>query len=317
VAICANCGRENDDNARYCKDCGKSVRASASPPVNSTPCPTCGTAVPAGLAFCPACGSRARQASSGPSCPKCGTPSAPGAKFCGVCGTSFGAPAADPAAKAPAAGAGLAIVDEAGKVLGRHALTGDETTVGRGDASSIAFADDLFLSPLHAKLTMKDGRLLLRDLGSRNNTWYFIEEPHRLVDGDIILIGSQMIRFKRLGYPGPHPPEHDSTRRMGSLIPSADIARLTQLRADGSERDVCHLSPGRHLTIGREKGDWLFPFDPSMSSTHAQIRSEDADFVVVDAGSRNGVAIAVRGEVALKNGSRMLVGDKLMRVELP
>jgi len=29
------------------------------------------------------------------------------------------------------------------------------------------------------------------------------------------------------------------------------------------------------------------------------------------------VAVAVRGEVALKHGSRMLVGDKLMRVELP
>lgn len=210
---------------------------------------------------------------------------------------------------------GLAVVDEAGKVLGRHGIAGDETTIGRGDAS-ISFPDDLFLSPLHAKLTLKDGRLLLRDLGSRNNTWHFIEEPHRLVDGDILLIGSQVIRFKRLGYPGPHPPEHDSTRRMGSLIPSADIARLTQVRADGSERDVCHLSPGRHLTVGREKGDWLFPFDPSMSSTHAQIRSEDADFVVVDAGSRNGVAVAVRGEVALKNGSRMLVGDKLIRVEM-
>jgi pSer/pThr/pTyr-binding forkhead associated (FHA) protein len=104
---------------------------------------------------------------------------------------------------------------------------------------------------------------------------------------------------------------------MGSLIPSADIARLTQLRADGSERDVCHLSPGRHLTIGREKGDWLFPYDPSMSSVHAQIRSEDADFVVMDAESRNGVAVAARGEVPLQHGSRMLVGDKLIRIAMP
>ena len=33
-----------------------------------------------------------------------------------------------------------------------------------------------------------------------------------------------------------------------------------------------------------------------------------------DAGSRNGVGVAVRGEVGLKHGSRMLVGDKLFRV---
>ena len=54
-----------------------------------------------------------------------------------------------------------------------------------------------------------------------------------------------------------------------------------------------------------------------MSSVHAQIRSEDADFVVVDAASRNGVAVAVRGEVLLKNGSKMLAGDELIRVEMP
>ena len=222
--------------------------------------------------------------------------------------------AAIPAAGGRGAGAvTLYLIDENGRELGRYPLSSDETIIGRGDAD-VAFPDDQFMSPLHAKLTYRDGHLLLRDLGSRNNTWFFIGEAYKLVDGDLLLIGSQVFRFRRLGYPGPHPPEHDSTRRMGSLTPSADIARLTQLRADGSERDVCHLSPGRHITIGREKGDWLFPFDPSMSSVHAQIRSEDADFVAVDAGSRNGVAVAVRGEVGLKNGSRMLVGDKLFRV---
>src|SRR5207245_1301163 len=95
---------------------------------------------------------------------------------------------------------------------------------------------------------------------------------------DLLLIGSQVIRFRRLGYPGPHPPDADATRRMGSLIPSADIASLTQLRSDGSARDVIQLSPGRDIVIGREQGDWTFPYDPSMSARHATIRSEDADF---------------------------------------
>ena len=97
-----------------------------------------------------------------------------------------------------------------------------------------------------------------------------------------------MFRFRRLGYPGPRPPEQDATRRMGSLIPGADIASITQLRSDGSARDVVHLSPGRTVTTGREQGDWQFPYDPSMSSLHASVRSEDADFVITDMGSRNG-----------------------------
>ena len=77
-----------------------------------------------------------------------------------------------------------------------------------------------------------------------------------------------------------------------------------------------HLSPGRTITIGRERGDWIFPYDPSMSGTHAQVRSEDADFIVQDAGSRNGVAVAVRSDRQLRNGSRVLVGDKLLKVEI-
>jgi hypothetical protein len=54
-----------------------------------------------------------------------------------------------------------------------------------------------------------------------------------------------------------------------------------------------------------------------MSGQHALIRSEDADFVVVDAGSRNGIAVAARGATPLKDGSRVLVGDKLLRIEIP
>jgi predicted component of type VI protein secretion system len=82
-------------------------------------------------------------------------------------------------------------------------------------------------------------------------------------------------------------------------------------------RDTFHLSPGRDVSIGRDRGDWIFPYDPSMSGQHAMIRSEDADFVLTDAGSRNGVAVAARGDVVLRKGSRFLAGDKLMTVETP
>lgn len=278
-------------------------------PLSGT-CPNCRNAVVPGLPFCPQCGQHLLAAGAGPACPHCGTPLANRAKFCAACGR--------PAAAMQMGAAGqmsLALIDEGGKVLQRYPVTGEETTIGREDAD-IAFPDDTFMSPLHAQISVHGGEIQVRDLGSRNGTWFFISEPHRLLDGDLVLVGSQVIRFRRLGYPGPHPPERDATRRMGSLIPSADIASLTQLRADGSARDTIHLSPGRHVTIGRDEGDWIFPYDPSMSGTHAQIRSEDADFIIVDAGSRNGVGISVRGEVALKHGSRILTGDKMLRVEL-
>ena len=80
---------------------------------------------------------------------------------------------------------------------------------------------------------------------------------------------------------------------------------------------MLHLTPGRDVKLGRDAGDWSFPYDPSMSSQHAIIRSEDADFVLADAGSRNGVAVAARGDIPLRKNSRVLVGDKLLVVEMP
>ena len=66
---------------------------------------------------------------------------------------------------------------------------------------------------------------------------------------------------------------------------------------------------------GREAGDWVFPYDPTMSGRHAEIRSEDSEFFVHDANSRNGVAMSVRGERALSRGQRLLIGDQILRVE--
>jgi len=48
-------------------------------------CPKCSSAVPAGAKFCNECGASLRPAA----CPKCGTASAPGAKFCIECGTAM------------------------------------------------------------------------------------------------------------------------------------------------------------------------------------------------------------------------------------
>jgi pSer/pThr/pTyr-binding forkhead associated (FHA) protein len=287
------------------------------------PCPFCGAQANGLLPFCPHCGRRLTAPGSGPSCARCGSAVPVGTQFCATCGAPLveSAPprrssGAHPSGTRVGATIFLVLLDEAGHEQQRFERRSPDTTIGRQDGD-IRFPDDVFLSPLHAKISWEQDGLVVRDLGSRNGTWVFLEAPYRLQDGDLLLIGSQVIRFRRLGYPGPHAPDADATRRMGSLIPSADIASLTQLRSDGSPRDVVQLSPGRDVAIGREQGDWLFPYDPSMSARHVLVRSEDADFVVVDANSRNGVALAARGDMPLRHLSRVLVGDKLLRLEIP
>ncbi len=347
MTICAHCGRRNEGESRFCMDCGKplsvsamavapaaagavpATRVAAAAGLGDMLCSSCGRSIDSTQPFCAFCGAKlgsSAVATAASTCPKCGTPIAsPDFKFCPNCASPLAGVAAEPheetavlsAQRAAATQyATLVMLGEDGSRGAKFPLAGEEMTIGRAGAD-LTFADDPYLSPIHALFMWKDAKMSMRDLGSRNGTWIFLEGPHRLVDGDLILIGSQLLRFRRLGYPGPHPPEADATRRMGSLVPSADIASLAQLRADGSVRDVIHLSPGRDVAIGRDRGDWPYPYDPSMSGAHAIIRSEDADFVLADAGSRNGVAVAARGDIALKKGSKILVGDKLMMVEIP
>src|SRR5881394_3614310 len=306
LGTCEYCGRQNEAGAQFCSDCGKpltkaaAARAAVSAGggggvVSRTSSPPSPGATPIEGA-CPLCGSVQAQSGGGGGGNTVERRSIPDRR-------------ADHSLT-------LILVSEMATEVARFDRKHSSTTIGRTEGD-IRFPDDQFLSPLHAKLSWEEGRLEVRDLGSRNGTWVFLEAPHRLADGDLFLIGSQVIRFRRLGYPGPHAADADATKRMGSMVPSADIASLTQLRSDGSSRDVVQLSPGRDVHIGRERGDWIFPYDPSMSAQHATVRSEDADFVLLDDHSRNGVAIAARGAMVLRHGSRIMVGDKVLRVELP
>ena len=284
-------------------------------------CPRCDRAVDPNLPYCGHCGARIDASGETERCESCGALYQVGVDlFCARCGNRVGAPGAGaPTAGSPAAakkrasGPKLSVLNDEGQPYGSIMLDRAGSVIGRGDAD-IRF-DDVYLSPLHARFELRDGELWVRDLGSRNGTWCYLEGPTRLSDGDVMLIGSQVLRFRRLGYPGPHPRDSDATRRMGSMVPSADVAVLEQLRADGSVRDTCHLSPARTILIGRESGDWVFPYDPTMSGRHAEIRSEDAEFFVHDAGSRNGVALAVHGDRQLRAGQRVLLGDQVLRVE--
>jgi pSer/pThr/pTyr-binding forkhead associated (FHA) protein len=296
VSACTFCGRQNEAGAQFCTDCGKPLTQAASAKA--------AVAAAASGAGVPRTSVLPLTTTESHACPVCGSamdPSAP--------------PRFTPDRRADQR-LTVVLLAEAGVEVQRFERKHTSTSIGRMDGD-ITFPDDAYMSPLHAKLSWEEGRLEVRDLGSRNGTWVFLGAPYRLVDGDEFLIGSQVIRFRRLGYPGPHAPDADATKRMGSLVPSADIASLTQLRSDGSSRDTIQLSPGRDVHLGRERGDWIFPYDPSMSAQHATIRSEDADFVLLDDHSRNGVAIAARGAMVLQHGSRIMVGDKVLRVELP
>jgi len=218
VNSCAFCGRANDDGSQFCIDCGKSLQPSSAARaistaavanLNQTAAPPFTPVSAPAPARTSAAGAAATAASAGlagvAACPHCGSRVADAAE-----------PAARPSGTATyeprRASHKVVVLGPAGETTQTHVLDRGELLIGRS-GGDVRFPDDVYMSPLHAHLAAREGGVAVRDLGSRNGTWVFIDGPCRLQDGDTILVGSQLLRFRRLGYPGPHPPEADATRR--------------------------------------------------------------------------------------------------------
>lgn len=302
------------------------TRVNMSGATRTAACGWCGNPVNPSLPYCAHCGRRSDSVlAAAKSCASCGASVLEADTFCTACGTPIAAPSPgeEPetrtlvfsAKRREIAGPRLAVLDERGEVKQMVAITRTEMSVGRG-ACDIAFADDVFLSPLHAQFVVRDGALVVRDLGATNRTWVFIETPYTLGDDETLLVGSQVLRARRVGSPpAAVSRESDGTCHMASLTPGPDVALVAQLREDRSVRDIHFLAAGRKMVLGRDTGDWTFPYDKTMSGRHAELQDEDGALVIRDLGSRNGIAVAVRGEHQLKAGQRVLVGEQLLRVE--
>jgi pSer/pThr/pTyr-binding forkhead associated (FHA) protein len=251
-----------DDIRRAAAKTPSGIRA-----LRTTPCPHCTRAIDRALYFCPHCGLKTGFAEVHPVfCGSCGTRMSDDDAFCAACGEPLkgGLDSPDltvstqPRGITPivVTGPRLSLLAEDGDVLQEIPLERGEIVVGRGHGD-VQFDDDDTVSPEHAVLTWKDNALHVRDLGSSNGSWLYILAPQALTDGDVLLIGSQVIRFRKLS--SGFLLDDAEIRQAGSRTPARDDAMLEQLRADGSVRDVLYLSHGRTILIGRDHGDWAFP----------------------------------------------------------
>ncbi len=107
------------------------------------------------------------------------------------------------------------------------------------------------------------------------------------------------------------------TRTMVFQVPTAPapLARLRELRPDGTERQID--LDGSTLTIGRASDNALVLFDGRVSRHHARLQARRGTLVFRDLGSTNGSRVnGVRvAEVVLGEGDRIEVGDTVLVVE--
>jgi pSer/pThr/pTyr-binding forkhead associated (FHA) protein len=73
-------------------------------------------------------------------------------------------------------------------------LLGESCTLGR-DRGDISFPDDGYVSGLHARVTLRDGRVFLADLGSSNGTFIKVNGERAVGHESFVLLGQQLFRL--------------------------------------------------------------------------------------------------------------------------
>ncbi len=73
-------------------------------------------------------------------------------------------------------------------------LLGESVTLGR-ERGEINFPDDGYVSGLHARVTLRDGRVFLADLGSSNGTFIKVNGERPVGHDSYVLLGQQLFRL--------------------------------------------------------------------------------------------------------------------------
>jgi pSer/pThr/pTyr-binding forkhead associated (FHA) protein len=278
--VCARCNGASDATMLYCQFCGASLRSSAA-------------AVPA---------------SPGPA--------GDGAEAYGNVQDRV------TSRSGPIAGTGevsgrLVTIARDGAEGATYPLAGEQLDIGR-EEGNILLREDAYVSPRHLRLVRREDGWFAKDLGSINGIYLRLRRAHALIDGDLLLIGLQVLRFEavRDAEQGFGPATQHGTLLFGSpMLPR--YARLCERTVEGVTRNVFYLHRDETI-IGRESGDVVFTDDPFMSRRHVSVRLDGATatFTATDLGSSNGTYVAVRGETPLAHGDFLRVGQHLFRVDL-
>jgi pSer/pThr/pTyr-binding forkhead associated (FHA) protein len=249
-------------------------------------------------------------------CKSCSTPVPLGHKFCGRCG------AAVPPEILHALTQYFGQLQEPGKaklILIRgegieglsYQLNAEQHTVGRN--GQLVLPDDPFVSPRHANLFYRAGRLVVRDEGSLNGVFWRVPSSVEVSVGDQFLVGEQLFRID-VGLKSGDGPAQDGTYFYSSPKHPAQFKLVQILQGGAPAMAVCARGSG--LQIGREGADLNFPMDLYMSAAHCKLEESGGRLTLTDLNSKNGTYVRLKAEKELAHGDYLFIGRKLLRIEV-
>ena len=195
-------------------------------------------------------------------------------------------------------------------------MKGGEVIIGR-TRGHITLPTDTYVCPRHARIHWKNGHFWTTDLDSVNGVFVRVERPERLNDGDLLLVGLEVLRFEEVksSERGSGQASERDTHIFGSPHVARE-ARLAQRTVEGLTRDTYYLRNAR-TSLGRELGDIVFTDDQFMSREHAALtRQQDGGYVLSDLNSSNGTFLAIRDEREMNDGDFLRIGQHLFQLRV-
>lgn len=312
---CPRCATPTPVGFAYCQQCGLHLNAIAPTDPGAVPSPRIRppTGSPPIAAAVLAAGIDPQAATLAADGPRSGALPARASTPSGAI-TPISSPMPTPRPSGAAWGSAV-LVNRDGTDGQRFSLSSEDTIVGRAGAD-IAFDEDRFLARQHARIARSaNGDVKIHPIDTTNGVFKKTEGSVELTDGQVILVGREVLRFERVSTEERtvHPLIRHGVALFGSP-PRDPWGRIVQLIPSGGHRDVRHLM-GEEIVLGREEGDIVYRDDAFMSRRHAAITWDGKRAMLTDLGSSNGTFVRLNGPTVVKNGDHVRMGDQLMRIE--
>ncbi|MCH8275687.1 MAG: FHA domain-containing protein [Armatimonadetes bacterium] len=247
-------------------------------------------------------------------CPVCKTHNPAGEAFCVECGLTFASALPDDAFGA-AVRRPPCLVDEAGR---EHYLREGANLVGRtGDV----MLQDGRVSRKHAEITLKDGKILVKDLGSTNGTKVNGEDlgPDTVVElnpGDKLEFGGVALTLSTPGEGGvTQVPAGGKTQAL-ETPPQVEAPAATLV----GESEEFPLRVGEN-TVGRRPSNDVVIDDAYISGSHGKIEVTEEGVFFTDLGSTNGTLLndaklPANESVKIGPDDELKIGQQTFRIRI-
>jgi pSer/pThr/pTyr-binding forkhead associated (FHA) protein len=202
----------------------------------------------------------------------------------------------------------------AGPKKGERFRLAPHNVIGR-TRGTLLVPEDPFVSPQHATLWVRDGRLHVRDEASASGVFVSVATQELVVPGGYFCAGDRLFRY--LGALPPAAISPTGTIVYGAPLPPGGTCYLVEERLVGGRSGAAFVTAQPLISIGRKDCDISFRDDETLAPRHCELSPIADGAVLRDLSEGLGTLVRLQPGVErpVKLGEQIRVGQALMRFE--